>query len=127
LSYYVNIHTKQDLCNWFKKEYKLAFEFIRVRSEKYIYNIDKNGCCLICSAEENVIVLVKIKEIYVKVPENRLSVTVVESISADGKAISFLIIVPSKNIIMSWFSEQMTEAEVVLVLLSDYTNKGICM
>jgi hypothetical protein len=64
---------------------------------------------------------------YVKVPENRLFVTVVESISADGKAIPPLVIVPGKNIIMSWFSEQITEAEVILVLLFDYTNKGICI
>ena len=59
--------------------------------------------------------------------ENRLSVTVVKSISADGKAISSLVIVPGRNIIVSWFSENMTEAEVVTVLLLGYTNEGICM
>jgi hypothetical protein len=64
---------------------------------------------------------------YVGVSENRLSVTVVKSISADGKAISSLVIMPGRNIMMSWFSEQMTGAEVVLVLLFGYTNKGICM
>jgi hypothetical protein len=74
-----------------------------------------------------VVVPIKIKKIYIKVPENRLSVTVVKSISADGKAIPPLVIVPSKNIIMSWFSEQITEAEVISVSLSSYTNKGICM
>jgi hypothetical protein len=61
------------------------------------------------------------------VPENQLFVTVVKSIFADSKAISSLVIMPGKNIIMSWFSEQITEAEVVLVLLSDYTNKRICI
>jgi hypothetical protein len=74
-----------------------------------------------------VIVPIKIKKIYVKVPENRLFVTVVKSISADGKAIPSLVIMPGKNIIMSWFSEQITEAKVILVLLSGYTNKGICI
>jgi hypothetical protein len=64
---------------------------------------------------------------YVKVPENWLFVTVVKSISTDGKAIPFLIIVPGRNIIMSWFSEQITRAKVVLVLLFGYTNKGICI
>jgi hypothetical protein len=48
-----------------------------------------------------VIIPIKIKEMYVKVPENQLSVTVIKSISADGKAISPLVIVPGKNIIMS--------------------------
>jgi hypothetical protein len=101
LSYCVNIHTKQDLRDWFKKEYKLILKFIRVRSRKYIYNINKKGCCLICSVREDVIVLIRIKEMYVRVLENRLFVTVVKSISADGKAIPSLVIVPGRNIIMS--------------------------
>jgi hypothetical protein len=70
LSYCVNIYTKQDLRDWFKKEYKPALEFIKVKSKKYIYNINKKGCCFVCSAKENVIVLIRIKEIYVKVLEN---------------------------------------------------------
>jgi hypothetical protein len=64
---------------------------------------------------------------YIKVPKNWLSVTVVKNISADGKAIPSLVIVPGRNIMMSWFSEQITKAKVVLVLLFGYTNKGICM
>jgi hypothetical protein len=47
-SYRVDIHTKQDLRDLFKKEYKLELEFTGVRSGKYIYNIDKKGCCLAC-------------------------------------------------------------------------------
>jgi hypothetical protein len=74
-----------------------------------------------------VIIPIRIKKIYVEVPENRLSVTVIKSISADGKAIPPLVIVPGRNIIMSWFSEQITEAEVVSVSPSSYTNKGICI
>jgi hypothetical protein len=64
---------------------------------------------------------------YVKVPEDRLPVIVVKSISADGKAIPPLVIVPGRNIIMSWFSEQMIKAEVISVSPSDYTNEGTCM
>jgi hypothetical protein len=59
--------------------------------------------------------------------KNRLFVTVIKSISANGKAISFLVIMPGKNIIISWFSEQMTRAKVILVLLFDYINKEICI
>ena len=127
MSYYVNIHTKQDLCDWFKKEYKLALEFIRVRSKKYIYNIDKKGCCLTCSTEKDVIVLIRIKKMYIRVLENRLFVTVVKSISADSKTISSLVIMPGRNIIVFWFSENITETEVVTVLFLGYINKGICI
>jgi hypothetical protein len=127
LSYCINIYTKQDLRDWFKKEYKLALKFIRVRSKKYIHNINKKGCRLVCFAREDIVVPVRIKKIYVRVPENRLFVTVVKSISADGKAIPPLVIMPGRNIIMFWFSEQITEAKVVSVSLSSYTNEGICM
>jgi hypothetical protein len=101
LSYCVNIHTKQDLRDWFKKEYKLVLKFIKVRSRKYIHNINKKDCCLVCPAKEDVIVLVGIKEMYIKVLKNRLFMTVVKSISANGKAILSLVIVPGRNIIMS--------------------------
>jgi hypothetical protein len=100
LSYYVNIYTKQNLCDWFKKEYKLALKFIRVKSKKYIYNINKKGCCLVCLIKKDVIVLIRIKKIYVKVLKNRLFVTVVKSISVNSKAILSLVIMPSRNIIM---------------------------
>jgi hypothetical protein len=121
------MYTEKDLRNWFKKEYKPALEFTGIRHKKYIHNIDKKGCRIACLLGEEVVVLIKIKEIYVRVPENRLFMTVVESISADGKAIPLLVIVPSRNIIVSWFSENMTEAEVVTVSPLGYTNEGICM
>jgi hypothetical protein len=127
LSYCVNIHTKQDLRDWFEKEYKPALEFTGAKSRKYIHNIDKKGCRLTCPTKEDVVVPVRIKEMYVGVPENRLFMTVVKSISADGKAIPPLVIVPGRNIIMSWFSKQITGAEVVLVSLSGYTNKRVCI
>jgi hypothetical protein len=63
--------------------------------------MDEIRYCIACLARERVVVLVRIKEIYVKVPKNRLSLTVIKSIFADGKLIPFLVIVPSKNIIVS--------------------------
>jgi hypothetical protein len=50
---------------------------------------------------EEVVVLVGIKEMYTSIPKNRLSVTVIEYISADGKAIPLVIIVPRIMIIAS--------------------------
>jgi hypothetical protein len=64
---------------------------------------------------------------YVKVPENRLSLTVIKSISTDGKSIPFLVIVPGKNIIVSWFYKNITDKEIVTVSLLGYTNKEICL
>ena len=59
-------------------------------------------------------------------PENRLSLTVIESISADGKAIPPVAIVPGETIMESWFHENMTGHEVVTVSPSGYINEEIC-
>jgi hypothetical protein len=53
--------------------------------------------------------------------------TVIESISADRKAILFVVIVLKKNIIVNWFAENITGHERITVSDSGYTNKGICM
>lgn len=62
---------------------------------------------------------------YIRVLENRLSLTIVESIFIDSKAIPLLIIVLSILIIKSWFYKNITKHELVTVSLTSYTNKGI--
>ena len=63
--------------------------------------MDEKGCRIACPIGEEVVVPVGIKEMYVGVPKNRLSLTVVESISADGKSIPPLVIVPRRMIMES--------------------------
>ena len=64
------MHTKKDLCDWFEIEYRPALEYTGIRSGKYIYNIDKKGCCIACSTSKEVVVLVGIKEMYIRIPKN---------------------------------------------------------
>jgi hypothetical protein len=64
---------------------------------------------------------------YVKVPKNCLSVTIIKSISVDSKAIPPLVIIPSVTIIVSWFYKNMTRLKVIIVSLTKYTNKRICI
>jgi hypothetical protein len=52
---------------------------------------------------------------------------VIECISADGKAIPPLIIIPGVLIIESWFYKKITGHKLVTVSASGYTNKGICL
>jgi len=63
----------------------------------------------------------------VSIPENRISLTVIECISANGKAIPPVVIVLGTMIMGSWFYENMTGHEVITVSLTGYTNEGICM
>jgi hypothetical protein len=64
---------------------------------------------------------------YIGVPQNRLSVTIVECISADGKAIPPLVIVPSVMIMEWWFYKKITGHKLVTVSPTGYTNKCICI
>jgi hypothetical protein len=121
------MHSEQNLRDWFEKEYRLAFEFTGIRSGKRIHNMDEKEARIAVPAREEVVVLIRIKEMYVGVPENRLSLTMVESIFANGKSIPLLIIVPGILIMKSWFYKNMTGHELVTVSLTSYTNKGICI
>jgi hypothetical protein len=127
VSHRVNIHTKKTLCDWFEKKYWPALEFTGVKYRKYIYNIDEKGCWIACLTNKEVIVLVRIKEIYIRIPENRMSLTVIESISADRKAIFSVVIVLKKNIIVNWFAKNITGYKRITVSDFSYTNKGICI
>ena len=126
-SHHVDMHTEWSLRDWFESEYKPVLEYISIRTGKRIHNMDEKGARITCSAGEEVVVPVGIKEIYVGVPQNRLSIIVVECISADRKAISPLVIIPGIMIMESWFHEKMTGYELVTVSPSGYTNEGICM
>jgi hypothetical protein len=53
--------------------------------------------------------------------------TVIKSIFANKKAISFVVIVLRKNIIINWFIENMTGYKRIMVSDFGYTNKGICI
>ena len=64
---------------------------------------------------------------YVGVPKNQLSLTVVKSISVDGNSIPPLVIVPRRTIMESWFDDNMTGCKVVTVSLTGYTNKEVCI
>jgi hypothetical protein len=78
-------------------------------------------------AREEVVVPIGIKEMYTGIPENRISLIIIESISTDSKAILPVVIVPGVIIMVSWFHENMTGHEVITVSPTGYTNEGICM
>jgi hypothetical protein len=46
--------------------------------------MDEKGARVYIPAREEVIVLIRIKEMYTRIPENRISLIIIESISIDG-------------------------------------------
>jgi hypothetical protein len=89
--------------------------------------MDEKGARICIPIGEEVIVPIGIKEIYTGIPENRISLTIIEYISADGKAIPPVVIIPGVIIMVSWFYENITGYEVITVSPTGYTNEGICM
>ncbi|PMD50980.1 uncharacterized protein K444DRAFT_706738 [Hyaloscypha bicolor E] len=89
--------------------------------------MDEKGVRICMPAGEEVVVPIGIKEIYIGIPENRISLTIIKCISADGKAIPPVVIVPGIMIMVSWFHENMTGHEVITVSPTGYTNEGIYM
>ena len=125
INYYINIYIEKNLQEWFELKYYLVLEYIGIKSRIYIYNIDKKRACLIVSIEKEVIVLIRIIEIYISIPENRLFLIVIKSISANSKAISPVVILPGKYIIVSWFYINITGYKIIIVSDSGYINKEI--
>jgi len=63
--------------------------------------MDEKGARICMPAGEEVVVPLGVKEIYTGIPENHISVTIMESISADRKAIPPVIIVKGVIIMAS--------------------------
>jgi hypothetical protein len=74
---------------------------------------------------EKVIILIRIKEIYTGIPENRFFVIIIEYISVDRNVIPPVIIIPGVRIIASWFNNNMTRHKLIMVSESGYINKSI--
>jgi hypothetical protein len=99
-----DMHTPLDLRKWFDDEYAVALketgiaDLPRHEAARYIHNMDEKGCRLACPPGEEIVVPLEIAEMYIGIPENRLSLTVIESICADGIAIPPVVIIPGGSI-----------------------------
>jgi hypothetical protein len=89
--------------------------------------MDKKGARVCIPAGEEVVIPIRIKEIYTGIPENHISLTIIESISIDSKAIPPVVIIPGVIIMVSWFYENITGYEVIIVSPTGYINEGIYM
>jgi hypothetical protein len=121
------MHARKTLRNWFEAEYRLALEATSVQNGKYIHNMDEKGARICILVGEEMVVPIGIKEMYIGIPKNHMSLTIIKCISANGKAIPPVVIVPSVMIMVSWFHKNITQHKVITVSPSRYTNEGICI
>jgi hypothetical protein len=63
--------------------------------------MDEKGAKICVPIGEEIVVPIGIQEMYTRIPENRMSLTVIKCISIDGKAIPLVVIVPRVMIMVS--------------------------
>jgi hypothetical protein len=123
----VDLHKEDDILDWFNNVFRPALERRDIRDGSQLHNMDEKGARLGCPAGEEVIVPTYIKEMYTGIPENRKSLTIIESVSANGRAIPPTVIVPGWKHMENWFSAHMTGHELITLSPTGYTNEGICL
>jgi hypothetical protein len=94
-----------------------------------IYNFDETNARLGCPKGMEVIVPQDVKELYSLSPENRKSVTVMETIGCmNVKKIPLVIIVPGAIHMESWYRNQtMTGGELVLLSPTGFINDQLAI
>jgi len=120
-------HTEEDIERWFVKLRK-KMEERGINRGCYIHNFDETGVRVGCPGWEEVVVPTWIKELYTASPENRKSLTVIESISADGrKPPPAGVICPGKRHMENWYHENLEGGELVHLSPTGYTNELIAL
>jgi hypothetical protein len=71
------------------------------------------------------VVPVGIKEMYIRIPKNHISIIIIKCICANRIAIPPVIIILGTMIIGGWFYLKMIGYKVLTISNSGYTNKGI--
>ena len=76
--------------------------------------MDEKGARLACPGGQYVVVPIEVEEMYVGIPENRLSVTVIETIRTNRTTLTPLaVILPTNKIIEHWFYYNITGLELI--------------
>jgi hypothetical protein len=85
--------------------------------------MDESGARVGCPGGEYIIVLSKVKELYIVSPENYKLVIVIETIIVDGREplLSF-VIAPGKKIMDNWISKKLIGKERIVATPIGYTN-----
>lgn len=123
----LDTHTEEDVRAWFGRlEY--AVNQYKIKSPRNILNMDESGARVGCPAGEQVIVPIQVKELYTASPENRKSVTILETIYADGREpLPPFIIAPGTNIMENWIAKELKGEEVITCTPTGYINNDKIM
>jgi DDE superfamily endonuclease len=113
--------------DWFDK-YEDALERRGITDPKDIYNMDESGALVGVVKWEEVVLHIDQKEIHTASPQNRKSIAIIESISADGtQSIPPAIICPGYRFMENWFHENLQGDELLMLSPTGYTNGSLAL
>ena len=113
------------ITNWFNEYLKFILE--RSIKPESIWNMDETGFRIGIPGGERVIVPRTAKELYTPSPENRTSITILEAVSAVGKVIPPVLIIPGKIHMDSWYHSNLEGTELVLLSDSGFSNSQLAL
>jgi hypothetical protein len=123
----VESHTEESIKEWFEG-LRETQEKYGIRKAKRVLNMDESGARLACPRSEEVIVPINCKELYTISPENRQSLTIIETVYADGREpLPPFIICPGKQIMDNWIHDQLQGEESITTSPTGYTNNDVIM
>jgi len=98
----VRTHCEEDLKNFFL-DYQNTLSIYGIQQAQYVFNMDESGMRIGGPTGEIVVVPTEVKELYTASPENRKSLTIIETICADGSTLPPpVVICPGEKIIENW-------------------------
>ena len=119
-------HTEGEVKTWFEN---LGMEMrrLQINSGKKVLNMDESGVRVGCpSAEKVAVPPVTVTELYTPTQGSRKTVTVTETVRADGqKPLPPFIICPGEHIMQNWVSLNLTGEETIVCFSSGYVNNDV--
>ncbi|KAF5202127.1 Transposase protein, partial [Thalictrum thalictroides] len=118
----LDTHTEEEVIQWFGK-LEFAMAKYKIKNPKNILNMDESGARVGYPTGEQVIVPLQVKDLYTASPENRKSVTILETIYADGREpLPPFIIAPGVNIMENWITKELKGPESICCTPTGYIN-----
>jgi hypothetical protein len=123
----VGAHDLKEMEQWFF-DYKAGLAKYKITTEN-LYNMDETNVRLACLVGQEVVVPIEITEVYEETPENRRSLTCMETLCADGSTIHPMVIISGKQHMESWWGLRQPDegAETYALSETGFTNDQLTM
>jgi hypothetical protein len=89
--------------------------------------MDETGFRIGIPGGERVMVPKAVKQLYTPSPENRVSITIIEAVSAAGQSIAPVLVFPGKIHMEAWYPENLKGNELILLSETGYSNSQLAI